>query len=161
MAVHLSTPPPNECLYTIWGNINPRNRFFSNAVYCSKWQRHSVEWNVRNELTAGGDCVSYLAVCVVCDRARRPARRPETWQTPGCWHLWLAFGRGNQQQVLLVVCLSGMCLVVGDRCEPCVVSAWVAAGGSMLTDVRRGRSLCDSNALSGLMWMQYLFINLL
>jgi len=51
----------------------------------------------------------------------------------------------------------GLCLVVGDSSEPSGVSMWVAAGGSMLTDVRRGRSLCNGNALSHLVCMQCIF----
>jgi len=45
------------------------------------------------------------------------------------------------------------CLVIGDSCDPSAVSMWVCVaagggGGSMLPDVRWGRSLCDGIALS-------------
>jgi len=46
---------------------------------------------------------------------------------------------------------------MGDSFDPCAVSIWAVssgAGGSVLRDVRWGRSLFDGNALSHLTYMQ-------
>jgi len=52
--------------------------------------------------------------------------------------------------------------IVGDTFDPAVVCWYerqrAAAGGSMLPDVRWGRSLCDGNAASHLMCIQCVFI---
>jgi len=49
----------------------------------------------------------------------------------------------------------GLCIVTGDSPDPSGASMWVVVGarrvgGARQRDVRRGQSLCDSNALSHL-----------